>query len=505
MADKSLTETGWKAFSKGKSYKDAPFLQALAQLDKAEKGGPQKVIEALDGLDKQLDALKKAHKGDKSLEKYLDEVGEAADKLRRTSEKEAREAQKEAEKKEKAAREQAEAEEEEDEDEAPDLLTGKLVPLLKLVRKGETVNALVGVIGNDAAALLSRKPIPAGRVKLIREYLGGGTVKFMRGQCLLEANAHTFVLDGAAGGMAKKLKAGLFKQTEMRRKVRVRGSDPNDVDEDLVELGGDVQGGVDAQALKAEFERVKKALYPRLSAAVRDNVPQREQLVELMGKADREAQNLQWMEALALYGQLEDLLPEVPPPAPPEKPTPDPAAEWRRRSGETEPRMLEALKSPQADAGRIRAVWGFAQQKATAGDYAAAVKSLDTLDKLIGGGGGSTAPSGPPTGSTGDAGALEAAVEVWRARRNTAVATLRTLAKEIADAKLPEADKAIIEVSAVFKQLGGEPRTVQQVSDMERWLGEDDVVADVCDIEEDIRTPLLEALQGVRQALAGAG
>ena len=40
---------------------------------------------------------------------------------------------------------------------------------------------------------------------------------------------------------------------------------------------------------------------------------------------------------------------------------------------------------------------------------------------------------------------------------------------------------------------------------MERWLGEDDVVADVCDIEEDIRTPLLEALQGVRQALAGAG
>ena len=57
----------------------------------------------------------------------------------------------------------------------------------------------------------------------------------------------------------------------------------------------------------------------------------------------------------------------------------------------------------------------------------------------------------------------------------------------------------------MFKQLGGEPRTVQQVSDMERWLGEDDVVADVCDIEEDIRTPLLEALQGVRQALAGAG
>ena len=73
---------------------------------------------------------------------------------------------------------------------------------------------------------------------------------------------------------------------------------------------------------------------------------------------------------------------------------------------------------------------------------------------------------------------------------------------EIASAKHASSAKAIIEIQAVIANLTAEPSTLQQVSELQTWLGSDDVVNDVCELADDIRTPLLGALTQLRESLA---
>lgn len=40
------------------------------------------------------------------------------------------------------------------------------------------------------------------------------------------------------------------------------------------------------------------------------------------------------------------------------------------------------------------------------------------------------------------------------------------------------------------------------MKDLKRWLADDDVVTDVCELAEDIRTPLLGALDQLHDAIA---
>jgi hypothetical protein len=227
MADKILTELAWRAFAKGREIKDAPLAKALAELAKAESGGPQAELNALDTVDQQIDQLRGGKKADGELQSRLDKMAKAADAQRKLAEKALKEAKSDA-----------------DEDEAsPALLTTKLIPLIREIRKGETrMPALVALAGRDAAVLLSRRAISPARGVLLKNYLGAtGGLKFVRGECLFEAGALTFVVQSQAAGLAKKLKAALLQQTEMRLKVRVRGEDPDDIDEE--EEGDAADGG----------------------------------------------------------------------------------------------------------------------------------------------------------------------------------------------------------------------------------------------------------------------
>lgn len=57
----------------------------------------------------------------------------------------------------------------------------------------------------------------------------------------------------------------------------------------------------------------------------------------------------------------------------------------------------------------------------------------------------------------------------------------------------------------MIKNLTAEPATLQQVTDLRKWLGTDDVVNDVCELAEDVRTPLmvpLERMHGLLTATA---
>ena len=71
MAEKNLTGSAWKAFAKGKGYKDATLLKAFEALEKAEKGPPAAQLGALDEVDRQAELLRKLHKADKDLLAWL--------------------------------------------------------------------------------------------------------------------------------------------------------------------------------------------------------------------------------------------------------------------------------------------------------------------------------------------------------------------------------------------------------------------------------------------------
>jgi hypothetical protein len=66
----------------------------------------------------------------------------------------------------------------------------------------------------------------------------------------------------------------------------------------------------------------------------------------------------------------------------------------------------------------------------------------------------------------------------------------------------PDAGGAEVELKAVIAQLNGALETQQQAAEMERYLQQDDVVADVCELSYDLKTPLLAALAEARPQLA---
>jgi hypothetical protein len=88
----------------------------------------------------------------------------------------------------------------------------------------------------------------------------------------------------------------------------------------------------------------------------------------------------------------------------------------------------------------------------------------------------------------------------WPKVREDVLGKLKTLTNEVKAEKHPESDKAILELSAVIKNITAEPRTAQQISELKKYLSEDDIVGDVCELAFDIRKPLLGALAKIQPA-----
>lgn len=406
MAEKHLTEAAWKSFAGNRGYKDTPLVKALADFGRAEEHDAQQT--ALDAVQKQADALGKANKADKELASYLAEVDKAIARARKAADQAA------AQSKDSGG----------DEEDSPALLTTKLIPLIRQVRNGgEPVFALVATAGKAAAVLMSRKEISPARRKLLATYLdASGGVKYFAGQCLLENNALTFVLEGSVAGKAKLLKAALLQQTELNLKVRCRGDDGEDDDGEGEGPGAGAPGD-EAQKQPSQAEQA-----------------------------------------------------------------------YLQRRAALQQRLDEALAAKHPEATKMRAVSGFADEKAEASDFAGAGKALDMLEKLLG------------AGSGGDNAALDAALKAWQDARNAVLQQLRAVAAELSEDRKDEpADEflrdAEIEVNAVMRQLTAEPRSMEQVNSLTRWLSDDDVVADVDAHFGNVRAPLVGALAGLGRVL----
>jgi len=298
MSDKHLDDAEWKKFSKGRGYKDAAFAKALGALAQAKS--PDDGLAAADDLDKQADALRKANKADKELGRYLDDLDKDLQTRRKALESE--------------ARKQAQQADTEEED-SPVLLTSKMLPLLRQVPKGTVLQAVVAMAGKELAVLLTMRPVAPARRKLLAEYMGAtGSVKYVAGECLWEQNAHTFVLATQAAGMAKRIKAALLKQVEQRFKVRVRGEDPNDVDDDGEPAEpGDGQASAPAPApatdpAQVAYEAVLAKLQPRIDGALKAGAAESTKIRALLAFAAEKSEAGQAKAAVAALEQLAKLL-----------------------------------------------------------------------------------------------------------------------------------------------------------------------------------------------------
>lgn len=381
MSDKFLTESEWKKFAKGKGYKDDALIKSLAALDKAKD--PEQELSALTDIGKHADALRKSAKGDKELGAYLDSLDKAADKQRKLSEAEAKKS------------EQSEDEEEE----SPVLLTTKMVPLIRQVRKGDEMQVMLASTGKEVAVLMSRRAISPARRKLLTDYLDGATAKFFLGTCIFEENAYTFVMKTQAAGLAKKVKAALLKQVELRLKVRVRGEDPDDIDDD-----GEAAVDEDGEASSSTTTSTT---------------------------------------------------------APPAPQAPDPRKQsYEQRMAALAPLVLEALRTPGPEAGKLRAVADFARGKAEAGAYAPALQALDQLAKLLD---ALPPPAAPPKpAASGDA---MAEFKVRLADLVKALKTALTSGREGGD----EQRKRVAEAGALA-QKGSFEQAQALLDQVERWL-----------------------------------
>jgi len=303
-SEKNLTDAEWKKFSKGKKFEDRDWLKALDALESGAKAKAKDVaaqLKALDEVEKQAGKLRSANKADKELTRYLDDADKEITGQRKLLETEA-----------KKASQHAEQQESEDE-EGPAALSTKMLPVLRAVPKGDAVmQALIAVVGKDVAVLVSRRAISASSRKLLIEELGVSSgVKYMAGECIWEANAHTFVLEAKVANLAKLIKAALLKQTGAKFKVRVRGSDPHDVDEDgdAGEEVESVEGEGEESPEKALYESRMAELKPQINTALRDLIGDVPKIKALTAFAEAKAAEDNHKAALQALETLAKLLP----------------------------------------------------------------------------------------------------------------------------------------------------------------------------------------------------
>jgi hypothetical protein len=241
IKSKALTDSAWKdVLAKNKGIKDNGLLKALGDIKKLGDDDHDGALTVLDQVQKLLVQLKKSKEVAvaPAVGKCLTELAGAAD----TAARDVAKAKAEADKKAKAtASKKGDEDEGDEEEESPELLTTKLKPLLRMVAKGETMHALLAKSGKQVVVMLSRKPIPPARRKMLADQLGGGSTKYFPGHCHLEAGATTFVLKAEVAGMSKLVKAALLAQTGLRvNKIKCRGEDGDDDD------GDDEEGGAPA-------------------------------------------------------------------------------------------------------------------------------------------------------------------------------------------------------------------------------------------------------------------
>lgn len=240
---RALSDRGWREIASDNKVKDNGLQKALERLPKIDEEAHDDATKALSEVSKLAQALKKdrAVAAMADVVKYLGAMLDAADDAMKLVQKDQAAQQKkqkaqaaaDAKKKDDEDAGADDEDEEDEDDESSDLLTTKFKPLLKLVQKGNTLQTLVAKSGKKVVIMLSRKPIPPARRRILSEALGGGSTKYYPGTCSLDAGVVTFHLSAEVAGLTKLVKLALLEQSGIRiNKVLCRGEDGEDNEDD---------------------------------------------------------------------------------------------------------------------------------------------------------------------------------------------------------------------------------------------------------------------------------
>ena len=173
--------------------------------------------------------------------------------------------------------------------------------------------------------------------------------------------------------------------------------------------------------------------------------------------------------------------------------------DFEKRLAKLAPEIMKALSGPASEfTANLRGLVDEVKAHGKAGEFEEANDTIDEIEAALEEGDdlGATKPAESPADAHADA------MAGWQAERTAAVTSLKAVAARIAAARHPSSTKALIEINGVMKNLTPEPASRQQVAELQRYLGSDDVVNDVCSLAHDIRTPLLRALGRLQAQLA---
>jgi len=521
MADK-LAESSWTGFTKKHKLEldDGPLRKALAKFDRTDEDKHQPRLDALNDLVEQfrkqivVQAKRKKELGDKPFALVKDQLSELLEQAEALQ------------KKTQAAAADKKEEEDEEEPDTPVLLTTKMIPLLRELKKGEAqMNAMICTAGKNTAVLIMRRSIAPSRRKLLAEAVDAkGGMKYIVGQCKFEDKALTFVVQSPATQLAKRIRQALLEQTEMRLKVKVRGEDG--VEEQDGEDEGEERPGVQAQKQAAPpggpasaeqtlyVQRLKK-VRERYEQALKEQHPEASKLRAVMGYASEKADGQKdYAAAGKALEQLERLLdaPVAGGQGQREPAGVDAGVAFKARMTALIPRIKEAETAGHpavADAKRKATEAGVLAGKR---NLAGAQALLDEVESLLGplsgprasaGSGGSSAVSaGSADPSSGDS---AAALSRWRGEQAKFATSLKEeldWVKSVVASKDPEVDsmrdqlfKAELELKAVLTRTGRAFDTAAQAAEMEEFLRDDDVVAAVCEYAGFDAQPMLDVLR----------
>jgi hypothetical protein len=211
MSEKILTKVEWDKFAKGQTLKDAALIKALVALDKADKLPAADQLKALDEVEKQVDALLKAHKADKALAKQLTDMDKAVSKWRTEADHalkaEAKDAAKEA-SKEAASKGKSEDAEEDDEPASALLDPKKLLAQLMLCKRDPDRTVNFGFVdGKDKQdAVLALSPKVGGKRLFASLQQATGAKTGAYGSVWVVGTELMLQLDKPLSGLIKKIR-----------------------------------------------------------------------------------------------------------------------------------------------------------------------------------------------------------------------------------------------------------------------------------------------------------
>jgi hypothetical protein len=137
-------------------------------------------------------------------------------------------------------------------------------------------------------------------------------------------------------------------------------------------------------------------------------------------------------------------------------------AEYERRVLALEPRVLEAEKTRKGQSKWLM-LFMSAQDRGSDGEFDKAIQILDKLEALL----------KAPTQTNGKA---AAALQQWQAACAEVTNQLRKFQAEITKEKDANSDKAVMQLEGIVKNLAHQPSTQQDVVELERWIGDDELI-----------------------------